>query len=60
MLDVDSMGASLQLVRARFLNFLFTKLSCEFTLRGMSILHDLQMAIFWYCVSLQSNGWARW
>ena len=60
MVDVDSMGARLQLVRAQFLNFLFTKLSCEFRLRGMSILHDLQMAIFRYCISLQSNGWAHW
>jgi len=26
----------------------------------MSIFHDIQMAIFRYCVMLQSHGWVRW
>ena len=55
--DLDSTGPSLQLVRAQFSNFLFRKLSCDFKLRGMTIIHDLQMAIFRYCVMLQSDGW---
>ena len=46
MIDDDSMGPRLQLVRARFLNFLLGKLSREFKLRRMSIIHDIQMAIF--------------
>jgi len=37
MVDYDNMGPNLQLVRAQFLNFL-SKLSCDFKLRGMSIL----------------------
>jgi len=48
----DSMGPSLQLVGARFLNFLLRKLSCDFKLCGMSILHKYKMAIFLYCVRL--------
>jgi len=50
MVDSDSMGPGLQLVEARFLNFLLGKLSREFTFRGMSIFHEIQMAIFWWCV----------
>jgi len=42
----DSMGPALQLVRARFSDFLLGKLSQEFKLRGMSIFHEIQMAIF--------------
>ena len=38
MVDYDNMGPNLQLVRARFLNFLLSRLSCDFKLRGMSIL----------------------
>jgi len=52
MIDLDSTGPILQIVRARFSKFLVRKLSCEFKLRGMSILHDLQMAIFRYRVRL--------
>jgi len=26
----------------------------------MSIFHEIQMAIFQYCVMLQSHGWALW
>ena len=52
----DSMGSGLQLVGARFLNFLLRKLSREFKLRGMSIFHEIQMAIFRYCVRLQPHG----
>jgi len=43
--DHHSMGPSLQLVGARFSIFLLRKLSCEFKLCGMSILHEFQMAI---------------
>jgi len=46
MVDVDSMGPDLQLVGARFLNFLLGKLSREFKLRSVSIFHEIQMAIF--------------
>ena len=46
MVDGDSMGPGLQLVGARFWNFLLGKLSQEFSLRGVSIFHQIQMAIF--------------
>ena len=46
MVGGDSMGPGLQLVRTRFSNFLLGKLSREFKLRGMSIFHEIQMAIF--------------
>ena len=39
LVDHDSMGPSLEPVRAQFLNFLLRKLSREFKLCGMSILH---------------------
>jgi len=52
----DSMGPDLQLVRARFSTFLPGKLSQEFKLRGMSLFHDIQTAIFPSCVTLQSDG----
>jgi len=42
MVDYDSVGPSLQLALARFLNFLLTKLSRDFKLCGMSILQDFQ------------------
>jgi len=42
----DSMGPALQLIGALFLNFLLGKLSQEFKLRGMSIFHEIQIAIF--------------
>jgi len=42
----DSMGPALELVGALFLNFLLGKLSQEFKLRGMSIFHEIQIAIF--------------
>jgi len=60
MVDHDSTGPSLQLVRAKFSNFLLRKLSSEFRLRGMSILHEFQMAIFPYCLRLWSHDWAYW
>ena len=47
MVDGDSMGPELQLVGARFLNFLLGKLSREFKLRPISIFDEIQMAIFW-------------
>jgi len=46
MVGSDSMGPGLQLVGARFLNFLPGKLSREFRLRPMSVFHEIQMAIF--------------
>ena len=58
MVNVDSMGPGLQLARARFLNFYLGKLSQEFKLRPVSIFDEIQMAIFRYCVMLQSRGWA--
>ena len=48
MVGGDSMGPGLQLVRARFLNFLLAKLSREFKLRPVSIFHQTQMATFRY------------
>jgi len=59
MVDHDSTGPSLQLVRARYSNFLLRKLSCKFR-RGMLILHEFQMAIFPYCSRLWSHGQACW
>jgi len=46
MVDGDSLRLDLQLNGARFSNFLLGKLSREFKLRGMSIFHEIQMAIF--------------
>ena len=46
MVDDDSMGPGLHLVGARFLYFLLGKLSREFKLRGMSLFHEIQVAIF--------------
>jgi len=48
----DSMGPGLQLVRARFSNFLLGKLSREFKFPGMSIFDKFQVAIFRYCVRI--------
>jgi len=56
MVDYDSMGPSLQLVRARFLNFLLSKLSHDFKLLGMSVLEDFQRTIFPYCLKLETHG----
>jgi len=56
----DCMGPSLQLVRARFSNFILRKLSHELKLHEVSILHELQMAIFPYCLTVESHGWACW
>jgi len=58
MVGGHSMGPGLQLVGARFLNFHLGKLSREFKLRAISIFDEIQMAIFRYCVTLQSRGWA--
>ena len=60
MVDHDSMGPSLQLVGAQFSNFLLRKLSHEFKLHKMSISHEFQMAIFPYCLTIESHAWARW
>jgi len=58
MVGGHSMGPGLQLVGARFLNFDLGKLSREFKLRPISIFDEIQMAIFQYCVMLQSSDWA--
>jgi len=50
MVDIDSMGSGLQLIGARFSIFLLGKLPREFKLRRMSIFHEIQMAIFRYCM----------
>jgi len=60
MVGGDSMIPGLQLIEARFLNFLPGKLSREFKLHVMSIFHEIQMAIFRYCMMLQSHGSACW
>jgi len=60
MVDSDTMATGLQLMGARFLNFLPGKLSREFQFRRMSIFHEIQMAIFRYCVMLQLHRWACW
>jgi len=46
MVGGDSMGPGLQLVGARFSNFLLRKLSRQFKVPRMSIFHEIQMAIF--------------
>jgi len=46
MVGADSMGPGLQLVGARFSNFLLGKLIREFKLPGMSICHEIRTAIF--------------
>ena len=46
MVGGDSMGPGLQLVRARFSNFLLQKLSRQFRVLRMSTFHEIQMAIF--------------
>ena len=61
MVEVDSMGPDLQLIGARFSNFLLGKVSLKFKLHGMSIFHDIQMTTYFgNCVMLQSHGWVRW
>ena len=42
MVGHDSMGPGLQLIWARFSNFLLRKLSWEFKLRGMSVVYTIQ------------------
>jgi len=51
----DNTGPSLQLVRAAFSNFLLRKLSCEFIVRRMSIVHEFEI---W--LRLRSHGQACW
>jgi len=58
MVGGHSMGPGLQPVGAQFLNFHPGKLSRELKLRPISIFDEIQMAIFRYCVMLQSRGWA--
>jgi len=49
MVDYDNMGPSLKLVRARFWNFLFSKLSRDF--KGpYSLLLE----------AIESHGWVYW
>jgi len=59
MVDYNDIGPSLQLIGAWFLNFL-SKLSCDFKLRGMSILQDFERAIFLCCLRLESHGRECW
>jgi len=54
------MGPGLQLIGAIFLIFLPGNLWRQFKLTRMSLLHDIQITIFRYCVTLQSDGWASW
>ena len=56
MVGGHSMGPGVQLVGARFLNFHLGKLAREFKLRPISIFDEIQMAIFRYCVTIQSRG----
>jgi len=56
MVDSDRMEPAQQLIGVRFLNFLIGKLSQEFKLHGLSMFHEIQMAIFLYCVALQSGN----
>jgi len=60
MVNYDSVGPSLQLVGALFLNFPLSKLSHDFKLCGMSILEDFHTAIFPYCLRLESHGQVCW
>jgi len=46
MVDIDSVAPGLQLLGARFSNFLLGKVSLEFKIHGMSIFHDIQMATY--------------
>jgi len=46
MVDVDIIGPGLQLVGARFPNFLLGKVSLEFKLHRMSIFHHIEMATY--------------
>jgi len=46
MVDYDEVEPSLQLVGARFLNFLLSKLSRDFRLHGMSLLQVVQGPYF--------------
>jgi len=60
MVDYDSMVPTLQLVKARVLNLLPSKLSRDFKLCRMSILHNFQRAIFPCCLMLESRGRVCW
>jgi len=54
----DSMAPNILHVSAQFSNFLTGKLLREFELRGLSRFHEIQIATFPYCVTLQSHGQA--
>ena len=60
MVDYDTKGPRLQLVRAWFLNSLLSKVSRDFKLRKQWILQDFQRAIFPYCLRLESHGQVSW
>jgi len=60
MVYYDSMGPSLQLVGDHFSNFLLRKPSPDFKLRGVSILHKFQRAIFLYCLRLEPHHLVGW
>jgi len=50
----------MQLVGARFLNFLLNKLSRDFKFRGISISQDYQRTMFPYCLRLEAHGRVCW
>ena len=61
MVDIDSMGRDLQLVGARFSNFLLGKgITIVQTSRNVDISRHSNGHIFRYCMMLQSHGWVRW
>jgi len=60
MLDYNSIGSSLQLIGARFLNFILSQLSRDFKLRRMSTLQDFERAIFPYCLMPEWRGRVCW
>jgi len=46
MVDGDRMGPDVQLIRARFSNYLLRQLSRHFKVPRVSIVHEIQMATF--------------
>jgi len=56
MVDNNSTRPGLQLGGVRFSNFLLRKISRKFKLSGMSLLQEFEMAVFPYCLRLESHG----
>jgi len=60
-LKIECKIKAIELVGARFSNFLLGKVSLEFKVHRMSIFQDIQMATYFgTCVTLQSRGWVCW